>query len=372
MPMTDDDPVEALRAEAARISATLVELRKLVGGQGWERRAWTGASAEAVQEARDHLHRYGCFLVPLDDLLDRADELVENGGEPEKLLDDDLDVVITAGTGDPVETVRLTFANLVAAANREEALLRGIVEAQGAAERSVSERLTRIATGLDELRPRWAAAGAPADILTALAHDLEEVTRDASRDPRTADSAGEAGALNRLSRRLTAATEALDTVEGLRSRLMTIDGRLRAAVERLRRYAEKAATEGLGSRVDPNDYAVPAELAGRLAAAIADRPAGGHWQAIGGPERGQATVTEARSLIERIDTARGQLDAGCRGELRGLLEGYRQKAVNDGRGEDIALDALYQAARHALRELDLWPAADAVRAYQRRVNCEPT
>jgi hypothetical protein len=375
MPVTGDDAwLEAVRAAAARISATLLELRELVGGLRWERRAWTGASALAVQEVRDRLHRYGCLYLALDNLLERAVELAENGGEPARLLDGACEVVFTAGTGDPVETVRLSIADLVAAADREAAALCGVVGAQRAAERSVREDLARIAIRLDELRLRADAIGAAEHVLAPLAFDLAELERTASADPRTADGPGPwRDGLARLETGLAEATAAVTSVEDLRARLVVLADRLETAVRRLRRRADEAAAAGLGSGVDPAEWAVPAKLSDRLAAATADGSAGDWWQKVDGPEGGLAMVTEVQDRVERIDTARRRLRADCRSELRGRLEGYRQKAVDDGRGEDTALDARYQAARESLGILafDVPAAAEAVRAYQRAVNGEP-
>ncbi|MEU7798856.1 hypothetical protein AB0B10_06280 [Micromonospora arborensis] len=137
--------------------------------------------------------------------------------------------------------------------------------------------------------------------------------------------------------------------------------RVRSSLDRLRRLAAEAASEGLGGATDPIAPLAADGLLGRLDAADA-----GHRPDIDAEALGEALDRD----LERVDAIRRSLRSRCHRELSGRLEAYRQKAADEGRAEHPELEESYRDAVAGLLpgSFEVAAASRAVRAYQQAVN----
>ncbi|MBM7494355.1 hypothetical protein JOD64_005577 [Micromonospora luteifusca] len=137
--------------------------------------------------------------------------------------------------------------------------------------------------------------------------------------------------------------------------------RVRSSLDRLRRLAAEAASEGLGGATDPIAPLAADGLLGRLAAADP-----GHRPDTDAEALGEALDRD----LERVDAIRRGLRSRCHRELSGRLEAYRQKAADEGRAEHPELEESYRDAVAGLRpgSFEVAAASRAVRAYQQAVN----
>ncbi|MBQ0905611.1 hypothetical protein [Micromonospora sp. U21] len=137
--------------------------------------------------------------------------------------------------------------------------------------------------------------------------------------------------------------------------------RVRSSLDRLRRLAAEAASEGLCGATDPIAPLAADGLLGRLAAADP-----GHRPDTDAEALGEALDRD----LERVDAVRRGLRSRCHRELSGRLDAYRQKAADEGRAEHPELEKSYRDAVAGLlpRSFEVAAASRAVRAYQQAVN----
>ncbi len=382
--------IGAATAERDTIRANLLDLdrsfgKRLLDGAslaGETRKRWDAAAASltglwqlfnaysaVVDGAAERLaraRRSGPELAEITDLLAGPSVRLSGGSSP--LARRDL-----TGTGD----VALSLASAVQEMRRAFADVADVVNSAESAWNEVSDILQHVSADLAEARRR--ADGVADDSLTgalaAAEADLVRLRDVLNSDPlafwplgqagvagldrlrdRAAQALSRAGELARLredaDRRIAAATAAVAAARGARQDAVAACGRAAAKIAASALPLMPQVT-GLAERLVALDELKAAGRWTRLASeldAIEKR-------ATAVAQRCREAEREAVALLDRRD------------ELRGLLDGYRARAMRLGAAEDIDLQARYDIARDLLwtAPCDLSAAGSAVTRYQHAV-----